>query len=136
MGSFYVAGKTHDFMKVRVAQEMVRMAGHRITHDWTLEVQQTGTTLPKDNELRMSLDLQRDAAMKDLNGVYAASTVIVICGHPNLCGTLIEVGAALATGKDIWHVGPFPRYSIFFALPAFTELKDFLELEKALQKRA
>lgn len=110
----YVAGKTHDYMRVREVQRAVKRLGHYITYDWTRDVERHGP----DNEI--SVPTNEDMiyyAMLDLKGVREAEALIVL-GHPRLCGALIEMGIAVALGIPI-HMVEVEQYSVFWHLPEF-----------------
>lgn len=112
----YVAAKTDDLLWAQEVIRLVRTCGHEITYDWTINVKDLGPTPPPPH-------YSRTMAYADIGGVVDAELVIVN-GHPNVCGTLIEMGAAIgASGhRDIWLVGDFPRESVFFHLPQVRRL--------------
>lgn len=110
----YVAGKTHDFEAVRTIQDAVRHAGHNITHDWTSAVEHHG---PEHEAIAPSPVEQRMYAELDMRGVRNADLVIAR-GHPKVCGTLWELGAASALGIPSWLINwEVCQHSIFVHLP-------------------
>lgn len=121
--NIYVAGKTQDIDKVRRVQQMVTSTGHTITHDWTQAV-----------EAKIPPEDQQKYAEADMGGVYKASVVIAV-GHPNLCGTMWEVGMAAAWGSMIWltdwHL--CSRRSVFEHLP-HVSIVEFTQLPAKLWK--
>jgi len=125
----YVAGKTHDFERVREVQALVRRAGYEITHDWTVEVERNGPNIGGSPDERVSVEERKRYAELDRDGVIDANCVVVVTGHENLVGTLIEVGIAVSTLKPVFVLGRFPRYSIFWELDNFT----FCDDEEALK---
>lgn len=128
----YVAGKTHDIRTVRTVQKLAVNLGHEITHDWTKAVEENGGPA---NERGVPVQAQAQYAQGDAAGVYRADLVIV-CGHPNLCGTLIEMGMALAWGKLVWTVGRFERESVFFHMPPVTRVAHISDLPMMLEHRS
>lgn len=109
----YVAGKTHDFREVRVIQDIVRRCGGEITHDWTHAVEAHG---PEHEAKRPTFKEARLYAQYDMSGVGRAKLVIAY-PSPDWCGTLLEIGAAMALGTPVLFTGqPFQR-SVFWALP-------------------
>ena len=108
----YVAGKTNDFERVRRIQRMCVRYGHTISYDWTKTVETVG----EDGAVGQTLspEFKRECAMYDEHGVDNADLIIAVVDHPNITGTLIEIGMAIALRKEIWLVGEPPRDSVFF----------------------
>jgi nucleoside 2-deoxyribosyltransferase len=116
---FYVAGKTYDLHRVRQIQGMVRAVGHVVTYDWTTVVEATGPGDPESGKHseHVSVELERECALRDLEGVQDADIVIAL-GHPQLAGTWIEIGAALAHGKQVWFLeSDKARHTVFVHHP-------------------
>jgi nucleoside 2-deoxyribosyltransferase len=92
----------------------LREQGHTITFDWTKQVEQVGPS--HQNELAKDKTFLRECAKSDINGVRECDWFVAI-GHPEACGTLIEMGVAIAEKKPIYvlDLDEF-RYSIFFEL--------------------
>lgn len=126
----YVGGKTQDLDNVRQVQALVRHTGHQLTYDWVKVIEEHGGD---SNEVPIPKELCRQYAWSDMvRGVGAADLMIAI-GHPNLCGTLWECGAAAITGIPIWLLWweRCSRHSIFEYLPTVQEM-DFQELGEKL----
>lgn len=113
----YVAAKTHDFERARNLMNSIREAGHEITFDWTYQVEDVGPD--HQNEAAKSPAYLAKCAERDMFGVRSAHRVVAI-GHPRVCGTLIEVGMALAQGKPVDLIGDFPP-SVFWELDNITK---------------
>lgn len=111
--NIYVAGKTHDFPKVREVQQCVRAHGHTITHDWTTSVELHG---PDHQGEPLTFPEAEMIAEQDVDGVREADLVIVI-PHERLTGTLIEIGIAVGLGIDVVFLGPPHPRSVFWAHP-------------------
>lgn len=88
----YVAAKWGEATNARARQVMdeLRAAGHKITYDWTQD--------PGEGPQQ---------AMKDLNGVLTADIFVVIAEATDVvyCGTICELGMALAQGMPIYMLG-------------------------------
>lgn len=111
----YVAGKTQALRDVRLVQALVRHTGHEITHDWTQIVLDNGGDV---SEVEIPQEKRQEYALADMNGVYHCNLLIAV-GHPRLCGTLWELGAAAMLGRKIWLVNwdRCRRVSVFEDLP-------------------
>lgn len=114
----YVAGRTNMIDQVRVLQRLVTNHGHEITFDWTAVIEAIGGD---SNEKNIAPTAQRANAIKDMVGVQDCDVLIMQCG-PGMCGTLIEVGMALALGKKVWIIGSPERESVFFHLDNVTRM--------------
>lgn len=77
----YVASKFENKEGVRYLYDLLRAAGHEITHDWTDE------TASSDAEFYRCAD-------KDVEGVWNAD-VLIIDVQPNMRGAWVEFGIAL-----------------------------------------
>lgn len=116
----YCAGKTHDMERVREVQSLVRRYGD-ITHDWTKLVEMHGP----DIELEpMTHEDARLYSTEDLAGV-ANSDLVIAMPHSRLCGTLIEIGAALTTNTPVVILGRPSQHSVFWAHPRVYRTKDY-----------
>jgi hypothetical protein len=122
MTRVYVAGKFEEKPEVRRVQDLVRAAGHTVSCDWTVH---DDSGVPADERAGY---LQR-CAQEDWSGVERADAVLVL-NHPNLHGGMLEVGLALAGGRDVLLVGRPLRDSIFFYLP---EVRCFDTAEQAVE---
>lgn len=89
---FYVGTKWEEAPRASdVMHELVGL-GHEITHDWTKEVIESP-----------------GAAEKDINGVIKADALILICEKDlPYANMLVELGAALGTGKFVYVLGRAP----------------------------
>jgi hypothetical protein len=118
----YVAGWFKDYRFIREVIDQLKARGHTITHDWTRceAFDEAGELIHTEEVSPREVLCQR--AEEDLKGVADAEAV-VLCYDKNLCGALIEVGAALAARprKQIFIVhlrGQCAlRWTIFFNLP-------------------
>lgn len=122
----YVAAKTHDYIRARTLMQQLRDSGHEITFDWTGNVEHVGPD--RENEAAAKDDeFLLKCATDDVYGVKRAQGLVAI-GHPDLCGTLVEVGMAIMRGIPVALIGDF-RPSVFWKLPQVSSFKsegDFL----------
>lgn len=117
--NIYVAAKTHAFMKARKVQDIARKYGHRITHDWTQAVEHYGV---EQEKVPPTPEQQSALAQTDARGVLDCHLLIAL-GHPDLCGTVWELGMAAAWDKEIWLVEwGLARHSVFDYLPQVTHM--------------
>jgi len=120
----YVAGKTDDWERVRRVQEAVVSANgdtFYITYDWTALIEAEGADFGlEEASERLRAELSDD----DKTGVRQAELVIVCADYKGLCGTLIELGMAMAyePAYGIIVVGEPERNSIFFSDPIITRV--------------
>lgn len=91
MARVYVGAKFEAVEAARELMSVLRAAGHEITHDWT------GESVEGKRGVEV-LDVLRDAALDDADGVKSADAMVLL-HHPNLRGGLVEMGIAL--GRDI-----------------------------------
>lgn len=117
----YVAGKFESWRDVQRIQRLCEQHGHKITFDWTVHALEA-------LEERREQDMVNNA-MNDLEGVVTAHVLIALW-HPDLMGTYMEIGMALAMDVPVWLVG-FERESVFWHLPHVTKIED----EDALESR-
>lgn len=120
MRRVYVAGSTRDVERANAVQDIARAFGCEITFDWTGaegEIRTDGSwdTVP-----------ERGAAIaaREISACQAADLIILL--FPPTGGGLgcwIEMGAGLATGAEVWVVGP-QRDSVFWQHPQVTRLDD------------
>jgi hypothetical protein len=113
MLSVYVAGRTTDIDKVRRIQQLFKDNGYVVTFDWT----------GPNGEIRKDWYGVSDArgaqlAQTELNAVKRASITVLVWKDPEdnrqgMIGALIEAGAALAFGNELWVLNP-SRDSVFF----------------------
>lgn len=115
----YVASSTANIDRVEQAYERLEELGHTITHKWTLQVRELGDAEDKD----LTPQHQHQLAQGDFRGVKNAELVVVL-GHPAVCGALIELGMAIALRKRAWVVGEFPRVPVFFHMGQVTIMTE------------
>lgn len=126
--NIYVAGKIGDYKRVREVQELCRQYGHVVTWDWTFGIEE----FIVDGVVgeAPTISERRQHAFDDLVGVSAADCLIAL-GYPGLCGTLVEIGYALAHGIPVLLL-TWQHKSVFFELPQVTALDDAEVLERHL----
>jgi nucleoside 2-deoxyribosyltransferase len=113
----YVAGKTHDFERVRRVQAACQRLGHTITFDWTETVEAYENPGDGHDFDALTPEFKAECGENDFMGVASAELVIALVEHEHITGTLIEIGMALALYKDVWLVGKPKRDSVFYYLP-------------------
>ena len=116
----YVAGKTHDWERVRRVQEACKRLGHTITFDWTETIEDIGPDVGHEFKT-LTPEFKRECGEKDLLGVTSCELIIALIDHEHVTGTLIEVGIALGLYKEVWLVGTPVRDSVFYYLPQVTQ---------------
>lgn len=118
----YVASSVKNKEEVRVVQQLLRDAGHTISHDWT----------QVDGEaIRMLGGAAKTAALikcqdDDRRGIHEADAVVVL-NHPASCATHAELGFALAWDKVVIAQNAFVDgwpYDIFFNDPNIMHARD------------
>lgn len=124
----YVAGRTNNIPQVRRIQQLAREAGHRITYDWCVNVEEVGGA---ENEKGVDPGRQAVFADADRVGVKQADLLIAVLG-PQVCGTLIEIGIALGGATEVWLLGTLERESVFFQLPGVRRFSSEDDLRSAL----
>ncbi len=82
---YYISGSIHDIERVPHIIHDCRYHGGTITHDWT---RYAG---PKDN---------LEEATRQLDGVRSCDTFVLVV-HPRLKAGWMEMGAALALGREV-----------------------------------
>lgn len=125
----YVAGRTDDILRIKRMQNACKLNGHKITYDWTENV--NAQSLALNSGVVVDDNTKRQYAEKDLVGVYSSDLLIACCA-PGWLGTAIEFGLALAWNKPIWLVGTPERESVFFELAHVTRYENDLMVYKAL----
>ena len=116
---FYVAGKFEDKSDVREVMDIIKKAGHFVTHDWTLR-EKEGADLVK-------------CAREDYNGIVNCQILVaVLLKENNYRGLWVEIGIALAMKKIIAVIGEGENDCIFLTLPEVIHHKDIADFEKAL----
>jgi len=111
----YVAGKFEDYHRVRHIQEMAVEVGHQITFDWTQDAEKilVHKYVQTDEEAIAN-------AEADVRGVRECHVLLAIW-HPQVYGTMMEIGMTLYQDKPIWLLGSW-RYSVFWHRPNVVEL--------------
>lgn len=112
----YVAGKTHDWERVRRVQDACKRLGHEITFDWTRTVESVGPDTGHEFGA-LTPEFKAQCGADDRQGVLDADLTIALIDHEHITGTLIEIGIALGTGREVWLVGQPVRDSVFYYLP-------------------
>jgi nucleoside 2-deoxyribosyltransferase len=116
----YVAGKTHDYERVRRVQAACRRLGHEITFDWTETVETVGPDAGHEFN-KLTPAFKAECGQKDRQGVMDCDLLIALVDHEHVTGTLIEIGMALSIGREVWLVGKPVRDSVFYYLPEVTQ---------------
>lgn len=125
---FYVAGRVHDWERVRTLIEFLKSRGNICTHDWTRSSQfdengpkqgEFGTTplTPEQSSLYAKLD--RD-------GVLECEELFFLGDLDGYTGTLIEVGIALGSRKVVHVIGP-TKDCVFYHLPTVRMYNSYHE---------
>lgn len=119
----YVAGRFRRYERVRALVDAIAAQGHEITHDWTrnCEFGPDGHLLAPD-EASIPPERLAACAHDDVRGAAEADLLVCIADEP-LTGALIEIGAALAHGAEVWIIAPW-RESIFWHLDLVTRFTD------------
>ncbi len=93
----YPAGKWCDRDKIAVFANKLRGMGHYITAHWLMS--------DKEDE---DVDGWADYAERDMQDIYDADHFILFTEHepPNRNSRLVELGLALAYGKEVTIIGP------------------------------
>jgi nucleoside 2-deoxyribosyltransferase len=101
----YIATSTRNTDAYHRTRQALEAAGHTITHDWTRDLPD------KDPPPGQGFA----AALADIRGV-AAADVVVALWHPDVYGTLVEIGYAIARSRPVLLVGTWRR-SVFWDHP-------------------
>jgi nucleoside 2-deoxyribosyltransferase len=106
----YLAANGREIETTRKAMQAIRDAGHRITHDWTVGIENQRPADPVERER-----VRQAAALADVAGIRAAD-VLVLLDHDKGFGMYVEMGVAIGLGKPVIVVDE--RYhQVFFSLP-------------------
>ena len=124
--TIYVAGSGEERLEIQRHIGVVAEYGYTVTLDWT---RHAGWGMP---DASLTEDVLAGAARADLDAVRAAAVVWYLAPSGGKSeGSAVELGAALALGKEVVVSGPIGRHRIFprlathrFALHA--EALDFL----------
>lgn len=120
----YVAGSTRDVENVNAVQSVARAFGCEITFDWTGAEGEIRT----DGSWDTAAEKGAEIATREIAACVDADLVILL-SPPNGggLGCWIEMGAALASGAEVWVVDP-RRDSVFWQHPAVTRLPDVADV--------
>lgn len=118
----YVAAKFEEYERARAMMDYASSLGFEVGYDWTRTDAFDEDGHPSASDADLSEEVRRRHATSDLEGVRRSDLVIVL-GHPSLCGALVEVGIALADDTPVWTVGEM-RDSVFWALPNVTHFES------------
>jgi nucleoside 2-deoxyribosyltransferase len=95
---YYIAGKFDDHERVHELIEWVDRIGE-VTHDWTLLEPVSDKEVP-------ILDEYRRTALLDFQGIDDCDIVVALMDREYIFrGTWVEVGYALAQGKEVVIIG-------------------------------
>lgn len=103
--SYYIASSLGNAGMVKRLHEVLRLAGHTCTYDWTAH----GRVYKTDVDPETNARVMGDTAAAELAGVLEANVVVVIL--PGGKGTHVELGTILAVGeilKRMASVGMHP----------------------------
>lgn len=106
----YVASAFQNQAEVHVVQELLRKAGHKITHDWTLR--NASHLTPNTPEFFAFLE---ECGGEDFDGIIKADRLVVIA-HPSMSDTKVEIGIALGVGVPVYVLYPERAHSVFYGL--------------------
>lgn len=125
---FYFAGPSAEWPMIRTWIQGAIDHGHFVTYDWTIDVEAYGHGEKKVTPPHV---LKR-AAETDLAAACDCD-VLVLFLIEGIYGAMLEAGAALAMGKEVWLVTGTAavRYSIFFEHP-LCETIDRKELRRRI----
>ena len=122
----YVASKFENQAAVKQTMELLRRAGHTITHDWTRE-DASGIYDPNERDAYLA-----KCAAADVDGVLDADAMILL-HRPEMRGAYIELGVAITHGVRVYVVDglndEWTRIPIFYRLP---EVRHMASAEDAV----
>jgi len=121
----FVSGRSSNFSEIVRVTQLLRGAGHEITHDWT--------TLPMVKPYQDNADQAGEYAVLQIRGI-AEADVYIILAHEDGTGLFAELGAALALAQfhgkpSIYAVAPVIPAAIFHYHPAirwFTSVEEVM----------
>ena len=104
----YLAGASSEYLRVRELAKRLRAAGHVITHDWTIPVEQM--RLRGMSEASLFDDEAEVRVAECFNGVDRCDTFVLLVPRSTVStwGAPIELGYARALHKSIFFVGAIP----------------------------
>lgn len=103
----YVAGKLEEAVRVNSWVNDLLKWGYNITYDWTVDAKP-----PKGTPFEEAT-YKYICGQKCLRGA-AQADVLLLLGHPNLKGALVEFGAAMAMGARCIVVDREKCENVFF----------------------
>ena len=110
----YVAGASRELERAEAFIASLRLRGHEVTHDWTVDVRASRVAGVVDEQLS-DQDAQRYAET-ELDAVVQAQLLVLLAPEQSTSGAWVEYGVAIAAGLPILVVGPRARCSIFTRL--------------------
>ncbi len=109
---FYVSGKWEERGKVHDFIKKLEEKGHTVTVDWTGQS-------PEDPEY------PRGYSCKDIQGIVDCDAFIGVYINPyNYRGAMVELGAALALGKQVALIGHAIDSCMFVHHPLVTRFSN------------
>lgn len=123
---FYIAARTAQIKKVQKMVDILKMAGHECTHDWTaMEDVELGRPYHEH------IEKVRNFAEKDIAGARDAE-VFIILGDESGTGMYVEMGAALSNDAKVYAIGERNDITVFHFHPHVTRLDTFEDVLKDL----
>ena len=114
----YVAGKWEEKHGVRIAQQMLRNAGHEITFDWTAQ---------PNTKNEAELDKQ---CLCDIEGVMSADALVAVLVNEDKyiwksANRYAEIGIAIGVGIPVYILG-VPRADFLFRRCPTVQVFNFM----------
>ena len=137
----FVSGQIGDIDNVRLAQDALMQAGHKITHDWTRN--ETGDKMLASRQDK--LDNPEETAKRavlDINGVLGADAYVICTNNESPGkGMYVELGTAIAMaesrrGFNIYLLGEMNHMTIFYLHPKVQRVESVEALLKNLEIKA
>ena len=135
--NIFVSGQIEDLEYVQSVQKALINAGHKITHDWTIN--EGGSRMLGSREDKLSnRDEAARRASNDLSGVVESDIYVICTNNMNVGkGMYVELGAALALNEKlgnprIFLLGEMNHMSIFYFHPAIVHIANVDELIKSI----
>ncbi len=137
--NIFVSGQIEDLEYVRSVQAALKIAGHIITHDWTINEGGAKMLGSREDKLNNREEAARRAS-NDLSGVVDSDVYVICTNNQNMGrGMYVELGAALALNEKIgtpqvFLVGEMNHMSIFYLHPAIKHIATVDELINSISK--
>ena len=80
----------------------IRLAGHEITHDWTVHIREWAILMKRGDQVKKVLHKQA-CGRKDMEGVLAADALVWLY-NPDSRGAFVELGLALAAKMPVYLI--------------------------------